>query len=197
VENLQLPHSNTVLCVAPGYAPPHSGNPKRDFYLNFYANSRPTDYVMATLKRSLEKVDQATRVDLVVDPSYGETVTSRKKASDFFHIELLQRPLIEDTTGVVQRIATKQYDYIVLVFRDALGFGCEAIEPVFISLPMPVFVLNGRGRIFRLDHKHQRMLRRRRWIARTGICECLFASILLCVAACLASVDRFVGVSAE
>jgi len=87
------------------------------------------------------------------------------------------------------------YDTVILSYPDPLGLGRSRLEKrVAADAFAPhTLVLNGRGRLIPLTPKNRALLRRRRFLAQSRICEMAFGLAVVPVAMILALIDKLRG----
>ena len=111
---------------------------------------------------------QTNCVDLLFSEKFKENIP-QKPASIYKHI-----------FHSIDEIKGKKYDAIILLFTDAIGLGWENIES---NLPAgqqaPIFIINGRRRIFKFDTQSRRALQLRRFVARAWWLESLFGLFII------------------
>jgi hypothetical protein len=94
---------------------------------------------------------------------------------------------IERTTR--QLLKSQPYDLVLLFFPDAIGYGWGAAEKALAKLKAPLWVVNGRRRVFPLNPRFRRKLRLRRLIEASWLVETIFVLSLACIGLGLALWD--------
>jgi hypothetical protein len=141
----------------------------RDFLLQYRSNPRSIEYMLNLAKEfSDDYFKQTNCVDLLFSEKFKENIP-QKPASIYKHI-----------FHSIDEIKGKKYDAIILLFTDAIGLGWENIES---NLPAgqqaPIFIINGRRRIFKFDTQSRRALQLRRFVARAWWLESLFGLFII------------------
>ncbi len=156
------------------------------FYRDFYANPRSPAY-MAERLRALFGSGEGRRRTLVLDPKLDGEDATAGWAGD---IHRSADSLARSPGDLAEQM--RAHDAVLLLHSDALGLGLGALERRLVgAFPAGVFVLNGRRRLYRLDARMQRRLRRRRVLAETRIVEAALARVVPILAWLLAGFDRF------
>jgi hypothetical protein len=125
----------------------------------------------------------STTPDLVLDPRLGQL--SPEVAARFGRTRTVD-PLDVGAWRGELLSETAQYDQLVLVYADALGLGCEALEHHALMRHARVLIVNGRRRAFRLNGTMQTRLAISRFLAHTRIVERLMGAVLRPIGAVLA-----------
>jgi len=82
---------------------------------------------------------------------------------------------------------------VVFVYPDPLGLSWQRLEAAISAQGRSMFIVNGRGRLFRLDRQAARALRLRRFMATTRIAELLAGLLLVPISGIFALRDRLNG----
>lgn len=163
----------------------------RIVHRDHYANPRSLAYMARLVEQTLAEWPAGSCVDLVIDdrlgrdeplslaPLFGRVETANVADPGAWRVGLLGE--------------SSSFDEIVLVYADALGLGCQAIERRALAGHPSVLVITGRGRAFRVDGRWHRRLAVHRWLASTRFVERLLAAAVRPVAAGLAAWDRLAG----
>lgn len=150
---------------------------------DFFANVRTVGYQVGLLEDAL-RLASPSSVTIRVDEALAQDAASDQMAS-FGQIEVRAA---SDLLGG-KEIA----DGVLLIYPDALGLGWAPLES---HLPtVPVYVVNGRRRIFSLNASTSRRLRWRRLLANTRVTELLATIAIVPLAAGLAAWDALRGKS--
>lgn len=146
--------------------------------MNYYANPRDVGYAMETLKRFWESNSIRSQPRIVVDDGFSEAS------------QPLSSPLgsVASAMPVHAIEANRDVKTVLLIFSDAVGLGCEAIEAAASKAPN-VFVMNGRRRLFRLTPEMRRVLASRRFHSRWRLAELLLAVTFIPLSAIMALAD--------
>ena len=155
------------------------------FYRDYYANPRSPAYMAERLRELFDGSTEGRRV-LVLDPTLDIDAASVAWASE---VRRNEDRLARATHALSDLKST--HDAVLLVHSDALGLGLGPLERrLVVAFPSCVFVFNGRRRLYRLDRRMQRGLRRRRTLAETRIVEALLARLMPALGWLLAGFDR-------
>jgi hypothetical protein len=205
-----LLETERLLVIFPGYAAPGDHDPFTDggslcnrlvrwfaarrksvtrehvrLYRDFYANPRSPAYMAGRLERLFDSSDGQCRT-LLLGPWADIGPGAARWA-----IEIRQIDESAVRSPVELPALKRDYDAVLLLHSDAIGIGLGALErALVVAFSREVFVLNGRGRLYRLDARMRRLLRRRRVLAQTRIIEAVLARLVPIVAWVLATHDR-------
>jgi hypothetical protein len=150
---------------------------------DFFANVRTVGYQVGLLEDAL-RLASPSSVTIRVDEALAQDAACEQMAS-FGQIEVRAA---SDLLG-----AKEIADGVLLIYPDALGLGWAPLES---HLPIvPVYVVNGRRRIFSLNASTSRRLRWRRLLANTRVTELLATIAIVPLAAGLAAWDALRGKS--
>jgi hypothetical protein len=149
------------------------------YQAEYYANPRPLAYSLDSIGRFCATNEVKGTVRIAVDPALTEPGTAPSAVAGPVEV-------VDPDAAVRNPRAT----VIVLVYADPIGMGCERIESG-LSAGLPVFVVNGRRRAFRLTPAMAKELTRRRFHTRWRLVELGLAIVGFPVSAALALSDRF------
>lgn len=177
-EDINLkPKSRILFMLFPWFAKGYKGKglwwSLREYLLHYRSNPRSVDYMLDLAHQfSNNYLKKTMFVDLLFSPEFKDSVNKE------------QAPYFNEIFTTFDEIKNKQYDAIVLLFSDAIGFGWEEMESKLSSLQSDsIFVINGRRRIFKLDKESRRALRLRRSIARAWWLESIFGVFIIAASA--------------
>jgi hypothetical protein len=160
----------------------------RIVHRDHYANPRPFEYQMAMIGTATELLAAGRDAVVAVDRVLAEE--AGRWSDGGIRLANVLDPA-EWRSGALRR--TSDYDHLVLVYADALGLGCEAVEKYALRGRSEVLVINGRRRAFRLTPALRRRLDVSRFLAQSRLVERGFAAAAGPVAATLATIDRLRG----
>jgi hypothetical protein len=205
-----LLETERLLVIFPGYAAPGDHDPFTDggslcnrlvewfaerqnsvtreharIYRDFYANPRSPAYMAGSLEGLFDSSDGQRRT-LLLGPWADVAPGAAHWANEIRRIdENAVRSPVELPT------LKRDHDAVLLMHSDAIGIGLGALERALVAaFSREVFVLNGRGRLYRLDARMRRLLRRRRVIAHTRIIEAVLARLVPIAVWVLVTHDR-------
>jgi hypothetical protein len=161
----------------------------RNFYVDFYANARTPEYMIAMLLAFLARSGWNNgSVDVLADMQYGKALEAQ---SCVRRVEVLDFGASNVEQVLRRQLERAAYDAAVIAWPDALGFGNDRlIDAVLDSGTGNLVALNGRQRAFRLDRAAARLLRRRRRLANNRLGELVFAAAFVGLGAVLGAYDR-------
>ncbi len=154
--------------------------------IRFYANPRGAA-MLADLAQ--EAVAQATSggAMALADPTLPDI---REAAKGFAEVTEADPSTPDGARLICERLARPDWDVALLVFPDAIGLGAGAMQRLALSDGRPVYVLNGRRRLFLLDGATRRALAWRRFLVRSRVTEKLLAVLAYAVGAVLLAPGR-------
>lgn len=150
---------------------------------DFFANVRTVGYQVGLLEDAL-RLASPSGVTIGVDEVLAHDAACAQLA-----------PLGEVQVRAASNLlsANETADNVLLIYPDALGLGWAPLESHLPSVP--VYVVNGRRRIFSLNASTSRRLRWRRLLANTRVTELLATIAIVPLAAGLAAWDALRGKS--
>lgn len=155
----------------------------RNMYRDHYANPRSADYMLGAIDAAMGAL-KLREQPVVITPA-GTAVGQVGRA---------RVPIVDVTRGDAvewrRRVASGRHDVVVLVWPDAIGLSAERLQKL-LSFGVPLYVLNGRRRLFRLDATMRWKIALRRYFAHTRVMELIFAATVWPIAGLCAAVDRF------
>lgn len=154
----------------------------------FYANSRDASFLVGVARAAVDTARPEGEVRAVLDPSLAG---ARECAPDFAEA-LVADP--SDTAGgarIRERLARDDWDVVLLIFPDAIGLGAGAMQRLAVGCGRPVYVLNGRRRLFLLDSGTRLALTWRRFLVRSRLVEKLLALLAYPVGAAFVLMSWF------
>lgn len=149
------------------------------YQAEYYANARPLAYSLESIARFCDVNEVQGPVHVAVDPALVEAGAQPTSTAGSLEV-------VAPETAVRSPHATN----VVLVYADPIGMGCETLERG-VTGSIPVFVVNGRRRAFRLTSAMRRELAKRRFHTRWRLVELGLAIVGLPISAGLALSDRF------
>jgi hypothetical protein len=150
---------------------------------DFFANVRTIEYQVGLLEDALR----------VMTPSGVTIRVDQALAQDAAFERLRPSGQVEVRAADDLVSANEVADSVLLIYPDALGLGWAPLE---MRLPsVPVYVINGRRRIFLLTAIVRRKLCWRRLLANTRVAELLASIAIVPLAAYLAALDALRGKS--
>ena len=160
----------------------------RRVHRDFYANPRDLRYQLALVA---QQMPGARAPRLVIDrrlAAAARDIPGLAKAA--FELADLDEDRLADSVIEAEAAA----DDVYLVYPDAIGLGCEAIEAALLRRAKGrCWVVNGRRRVFRLTSGTRRRLAVSRWLARTRAVEYAAALALTAAGYLLAEWDHLRG----
>ncbi|WP_156953304.1 hypothetical protein [Afifella pfennigii] len=161
----------------------------RIVHRDHYANPRAFAYQMAMVVSATDIIAASDKPALVLDSALQDAESLPSEVADLFASIERVDPL--DPAAWREGLLGQAGDFanVVLVWADALGLGCEAVDRVALERAPGLFVLNGRRRAFRFDRRLARRLRLSRFLAHTRIVEKALALTVQPLSALLAALD--------
>ena len=90
----------------------------------------------------------------------------------------------------MKEIIDQNYDCVLLLYPDAIGYGWEPIEKRFINTGVAcILAMNGRRRVFPINHYYHHKLKWRRFLEATWLVEIILFIYWLPVSLILAIYD--------
>jgi hypothetical protein len=148
--------------------------------MSFYANPRPLPFLAGLARQAFAEAGLACGLRAVLDASLVADAGAGAEFEESTAVNISTGPGREQ---VRQRLGRDDWDVVLLVYPDAIGLGAGALERLALDTGRPVYVLNGRRRLFALDPGTRAALVRRRFLARSRVVEKLLAVLAFPVGA--------------
>lgn len=149
----------------------------------FRANPRTAAYMLNETQHLMQAYFPKAKVDLLIAKSTLSTIEPRSWINKVWYF---------DPWDSKQFLASQetQYNCILLLYPDAIGAGWGPLEKHLQRLGIsPIWVLNGRKRLFLWNKKTQRQLQLRRTFAWLPVNEFIFIIMLSLLGLILAVYD--------
>lgn len=154
----------------------------RGMYRDHYANPRNSEYMLGAIL-AVEKALALRSPPAVIVPDGVATGSAGNISVTIVDIAEM------DAVAWRRQIASGPFDAVVIVWPDAIGLGNERMQRRLLEAGAPVYVLNGRRRLFRLDPAMRWKIALRRYFAHTRVMELAFAAVVWPLAGLCALVD--------